>query len=62
MKDLVIKGGCGFEAVALGAVLILFGISDAWAQQERKISWKALGENTEYTQQYVIDVQDMLGH
>jgi hypothetical protein len=49
-------------AITLGAGLTLFGISQGWAQEKRRISYKWTAENTKYTQQYVIDVADVPGH
>jgi len=62
MKTLVLKGIRMLLAITIGAGLTVFGISEGWAQEKRKISYKWSAENTKYTQQHVIDIGDIPGH
>lgn len=62
MKTLALRGMCVLTVIALGAALILFGSSDGWAQEKRKVSYKLPVETSEYTRQHVFDVGDVAGH
>ena len=62
MKKLILKGMSVMLVVTVSVALTLFGLSEAWAQQKHKISFKTLAENTKVTQQHVIDVGDVPGH
>jgi hypothetical protein len=50
----------------LSAVVIvggsMFAVSDGWAQQKQKVSYKVSAANAKYTQQQAIDVGDVPGH
>ena len=62
MKKLILKGMSVLLVVTVSVALTVFGLSEAWAQQKHKISFKSLAENTKYmfTQQHVIDVGDVV--
>lgn len=49
-------------AVTVSVSVMLFGMSNGWAQQKQKVSYKVSAENSKYTQQHVIDVGDVPGH
>jgi len=62
MMTLVLKGISIVLAISVGPGLTLFGFSEGWAQEKHRISYKWPAENTKYTQQSVIDVEDLPGH
>jgi len=37
-------------------------VSDGWAQQKQKVSYKVSAANSKYTQQHAVDVGDVPGH
>ena len=49
-------------AITVGVGVMLFGMSNGWAQQKQKVSYKVSAENSKYTQQHMIDVGDASGH
>ncbi len=62
MKKFLLKGTSVLFAVIVSAGLTLFGISEGWAQEKHKISYKLPGELSKFTQQHVLDVGDVPGH
>ncbi|HTS51690.1 MAG TPA: hypothetical protein VMH26_00290 [Burkholderiales bacterium] len=62
MKMMVFKGTTVVLAVITGAALTVFGMSEGWAQEKHKISYKLSADISKYTQQHVIDVGDVPGH
>ena len=56
---------CVSRLLSVAAVMIgmsMFAVSDGWAQQKQKVSFKVSAANSKYTQQHVIDVGDVPGH
>ncbi|QIG97725.1 MULTISPECIES: hypothetical protein [Bradyrhizobium] len=47
---------------ALLCLAVVVPISDAFAQQTQRASYKVGAENTKYTQQQFLDVGDVAGH
>ena len=47
MKKLMLKGMSVLLVVTVSVALTLFGISEVWAQQKHKSSFKSLAENTQ---------------
>lgn len=43
-------------AVIVSAGITLFGVTEGWAQQKKKVSFRSAAENSRYTKQYSIDV------
>ncbi|MDO8281775.1 MAG: hypothetical protein Q7U10_04010 [Thermodesulfovibrionia bacterium] len=43
-------------AVIMSAGIALFGATEGWAQQKKKVSFRSAAENSKYTKQYTIDV------
>jgi len=62
MKNFILKGAGVLLAVIVSAGSPLFGISEAWAQQKQKITYKLPAELSKFTQQHVLDVGDVPGH
>ena len=62
MKTLNFKGISLLLAITLGVTLPLFSISEGWAQEKHKISYKLPAELSKFTQQHVLDVGDVPGH
>ena len=56
------------RAFALGGAIAVFGLAlvisvgDSLAQQMQRVSYKSPAENAKYTQQHIIDVEDVPGH
>ena len=62
IKTLLHKGLTILFAIAVGTGLAWHGISEGWAQEKGKISYKWHAKNAKYTRQHVIDVEDVPGH
>ena len=62
MKKFMLQGTSVLFTVIVSAGLTLCGISEAWAQQKQKISYKLPAELSKFTQQHVLDVGDVPGH
>ncbi len=54
------------SVVCVGAIVLVgwafLCATDSSAQEKRKMTYKALGANTKYTKQHIIEVRDIPGH
>ncbi|MFO0795726.1 MAG: hypothetical protein U0586_16875 [Candidatus Brocadiaceae bacterium] len=58
MKKLILGGMNIFLTLTISIGLTVFGTTEGWAQQKKKVSYKWTAADAEYTKQYTIDVSD----
>ncbi len=56
MKKLSFRGLGILSAVIVSAGIMLFGVTDGWGQQEKKVSYEWTPADAKYTRQHSIDV------
>ncbi len=62
MKRSILYAARFLSAATVIVGVSLLAVSEGWAQQKQKVSYKVTAENSKYTQRNTIDVGDESGH